>query len=292
MQNFRKLALCITVLLTIMSGLAEARTWFDVVVSQVTPNGKKDYRPGALTGEEALALYSPAQKRASFAACAEMFPAAQPIDPKRIPANLKPMALCSDSFAVLYSQTSKTPLAVVERLSANQLKNAKDQRRTDQFYADPRIPKEGRAELDDYRGQDPAVDRGHQAPAADAPTQRAMAQSFALSNMVPQDPTNNRKAWNKIETDVRKFVQRARGNVYVFTGPIFDKGFSTVGKNKVWKPTRLFKLVYDETSQRAWAYVLPNEETAVERPMDYASFVSETGLHWLDSLPVTGTVSR
>ena len=125
-----------------------------------------------------------------------MFPAAQPIDPKRSPANLKPMALCSDSFAVLYSQASKTPLVVVERLSANQLKNAKDQRRTDQFYADPRIPKEGRAELDDYRGQDPAVDRGHQAPAADAPTQRAMAQSFALSNMVPQDPTNNRKAWD------------------------------------------------------------------------------------------------
>ena len=292
MRNFRNLALCFTVLLTIMSGIAEARTWLDVVVSQVTSNGKKDYRPGTLTAEEALALYSSAQKKASFAACVDMFPAGRPIDTKRIPANLKPMALCSDSFAVLYSQTSKTPLVVVERLSANQLRDAKDQKRTDEFYADPRIPKEGRAELEDYRGQDPAVHKGHQAPAADSPTQRAMAQSFALSNMVPQDPTNNRKAWNKVETDVRKFVQRARGNVFVFTGPIFDAGHGTIGDNKVWKPTRLFKLVYDETSRRAWAYVLPNKEVAVDRPMDYASFVSATGMHWLDNLPVAGTASR
>ena len=103
---------------------------------------------------------------------------------------MKPLALCSDTFAVLYSQTSKTPLVVVERLNAAQLKDAKGEERTNQFYADPRIPKGGRAELSDYRSQHPAVDRGHQAPAADAPNAHAMAQSFALSNMVPQDPTN------------------------------------------------------------------------------------------------------
>jgi len=205
---------------------------------------------------------------------------------------MKPLTLCSDNFAVLYSQTSKTPLVVVERLSAAQMEDAKAEVRTNQFFPDPRIPKSGRAELSDYRAQLPAVDRGHQAPAADAPDQKAMAQSFALSNMVPQDPSNNRKSWSKIESDVRKFARRASGNVFVFTGPLFDEGHQTIGQNKVWKPTRLFKLVYDESSGRAWAYVLPNADTHMMKPIDYREFVKATGLKLLDGLPVTGTAGR
>ncbi|VVQ25526.1 hypothetical protein PS941_05985 [Pseudomonas fluorescens] len=88
---------------------------------------------------------------------------------------------------------------------------------------------------------------------------------------------------------MRKFAQRAGGSVYVFTGPLFDPGYTTIGDNKVWVPTRLFKLVYDASSKRAWAYVLPNAETRVERPMDYATFVTPTGLDLLCELPFTGT---
>lgn len=76
----------------------------------------------------------------------------------------------------------------------------------------------------------------------------------------------------------------------MYSGPIFDAGHDTVGKNKVWKPTRLFKLVYDEASGRAWAYVLPNAESRVERPIDYATFVKTTGLNLLEGQRVTGTI--
>lgn len=234
--------------------------------------------------------YTFAQQRASFDGCAELFPAQKTINTATVPATMKPLALCSDTFAVLYSQTSKTPLVVVERLNAAQLKDAKGEERTNQFYADPRIPKGGRAELSDYRAQH--MDRGHQSPAADAPNANAMAQSFALSNMVPQDPTNNRKIWSKVEADVRKFAVRAGGDVYVFTGPLFDTGYSTIGDNKVWVPTRLFKLVYDASSKRAWAYVLPNAETRIQKPMDYDTFVKSTGLKLLGNLPVSGSVGR
>ncbi|KTC22008.1 endonuclease [Pseudomonas marginalis ICMP 9505] len=236
--------------------------------------------------------YTAEQRKASFDSCAELFPASNPIKTATVPASMKPMALCSDTFAVLYSQTSKTPLLVVERLNAAQLRDAKGEERTNQFYPDPRIPKSGRAELSDYRSQKPAMDRGHQAPAADAPNAHAMAQSFALSNMVPQNPTNNRKIWSKVEADVRKFAKRAGGNVYVFTGPLFDTGYRTTGRNKVWVPTRLFKLVYDASSKRAWAYVLPNAETRIQRPMDYDTFVKTTGLKLLGNLPVTGSIGR
>ncbi|QDG56079.1 DNA/RNA non-specific endonuclease [Pseudomonas sp. NIBRBAC000502773] len=247
------------------------------------------------TAVEARSLanpYTPTEQRASFDGCADLFPGAAPIKTATVPASMKPLALCSETFAVLYSQTSKTPLVVVERLNTRQLKNAKGEERTNQFYADPRIPKSGRAELSDYRSQHPAMDRGHQAPAADAPNARAMAQSFALSNMVPQDPTNNRKIWSKVEADVRKFAVRAGGDVYVFTGPLFDPGYSTIGANQVWVPTRLFKLVYDASSQRAWAYVLPNTETRIQKPMDYDTFVKSTGLKLLGNLPVSGSVGR
>ena len=286
----RKIAVGLSALVLLSTG-AEARSLLDFLKP---PSQSQEHasRSGSISQNAALDLYSNKQKQASFEGCADLFPAARPINMATVPATMNPLALCSDNFAVLYSQTSKTPLVVVERLTAAQLQDAKGEERTNQFYADPRIPKGGRAELSDYRSQHPAVDRGHQSPAADAPSPHAMAQSFALSNMVPQDPTNNRKIWSKVESDVRKFAKRADGDVFVFTGPLFDSGHSTIGDNKVWVPTRLFKLVYDASSKRAWAYVLPNAETRIERPMDYDAFVKSTGLKLLGNLPVTGSVGR
>ncbi|MGE8064785.1 DNA/RNA non-specific endonuclease [Pseudomonas sp. NPDC089569] len=289
-MHLRKIAVGLSALVLLSTG-AQARSLLDFIKPPVE-HQEKASRSGSISQSAALDLYSNKQKQASFDGCADLFPARNPINLATVPATMKPMALCSDNFAVLYSQTSKTPLVVVERLNSAQLQDAKGEERTNQFYPDPRIPKGGRAELSDYRSQHPAVDRGHQSPAADAPTPNAMAQSFALSNMVPQDPTNNRKVWAKVESDVRKFAQRAGGNVYVFTGPLFDNGHSTVGDNKVWVPTRLFKLVYDASSKRAWAYVLPNAETRIEKPMDYDTFVKNTGLKLLGDLPVTGSVGR
>ncbi len=284
----RKIAVGLSALVLLSSG-AHARGLLDFLKP---PAQEHTSRAGSISQRAALDLYSSQEKQPSFDGCADLFPATTPINTATVPASMKPLALCSDNFAVLYSQTSKTPLVVVERLSAAQLKAAKGEERTNQFYPDPRIPKAGRAELSDYRSQHPAVDRGHQSPAADAPSANAMAQSFALSNMVPQDPTNNRKIWSKVESDVRKFAARAGGNVYVFTGPLFDPGYSTVGANNVWVPTRLFKLVYDASSKRAWAYVLPNAETRIQKPMDYDTFVKNTGLKLLGNLPVTGSVGR
>ncbi|MGJ7516308.1 DNA/RNA non-specific endonuclease [Pseudomonas baetica] len=289
-MHLRNIAVGLSALVLLSAG-AEARSLLDLI-KPPTQHQEHVSRSGSISQSAALDLYSSKQKQASFDGCADLFPAARPINLATVPATMNPMALCSDNFAVLYSQTSKTPLVVVERLNAAQLQDAKGEERTNQFYPDPRIPKGGRAELSDYRSQHPAVDRGHQSPAADAPNPNAMAQSFALSNMVPQDPTNNRKVWSKVESDVRKFAQRANGNVFVFTGPLFDPDHTTVGDNKVWVPTRLFKLVYDASSKRAWAYVLPNAETRVERPMDYDTFVKTTGLKLLGNLPVTGSVGR
>lgn len=279
-----KAIVTLTVMTCLSQGISLAR-------SQFTPLSS-EYSPGALTEKNAQALYSLRQLKTTFEGCLDHFPGNRPIDVRKVFPDMRAVALCSDHFAVVYSQTSKTPVVVIERLTSEQLSNAKGEPRTNQFYPDPRLHPSARAELSDYQSQIPAVDRGHMAPAADAPNQRAMGQSFALSNMVPQDPTNNRKIWSKVEADVRKFTQRSRGNVFVFTGPIFGAGYSTVGLNKVWKPTHLFKLVYDESTRRAWAYILPNTETRIERPMDYASFVSQTGMNLLEGLSISGSINQ
>lgn len=227
-----------------------------------------------------ISLYSAGQRQASFHDCKELFPLRQALPLNLVSAQWQPRALCSDAFAVLHSGLSKTPLVVIERLNRAQIIIAKGERRTDKFYADPRLPTDERAHPQDYKGS--GWSRGHLAAAGNAHSVNAMAQTFALSNMVPQDAKHNSGVWNKLEDDTRKYALRARGDVFVYSGPLFDKGHSTIGRNRVYVPTRMFKLVFDPVAQRAWAHVLPNTAKArLQAPMDYAQFVRTTGLRLL-----------
>lgn len=211
-----------------------------------------------------------------FAGCAAHFPRGIALDIAKVDRAWRPYGLCASHYAVLYSGLTKTPLVVVERLTRDQLMSALDEQRTEVFFPDDRLPARDRAELRDYVGS--GFDRGHNAPAADMPDATAMAQSFVLSNMIPQDPENNRKAWAKIESDTRKYARRAAGNVFVYTGPLFKGESRTIGPGKVWVPSHIFKLVYDEQSGRSWAFVLPNTASArVGAPIDYQAFLAESG---------------
>jgi endonuclease G, mitochondrial len=198
----------------------------------------------------------------------------------------KTRALCFNSFAVLHSGTTKTPVFVAEKLNRAQVLDARGEQRHDKFFADARLPSAERAELEDYRGS--GFDRGHMAPAADMPNQEAMAQSFSLANIVPQAPENNQKTWAKIEKDTRKYAMRASGDVFVISGPVFVHAMSptVVGKG-VRVPSHLFKLVYDASSGRAWAHWLENtDEARAGRPISYAELVRRTGIEFLPSIPV------
>ena len=220
-----------------------------------------------------------------FAECAQQFPQQRPLQVTDVSTQWATLALCSEAFAVLYSGVTKTPMVVVEKLNRQRLRAAAGLERGEQFYADARVPSRWRAELADYEGS--GLDRGHLAAAANQPTPQAMAQSFALSNMVPQDPTHNRKLWAQLEADIRHYVRRAAGNVYVFSGPLHEGPLRTLGRNGVWIPSHLFKLVYDEASQRAWAYVLPNRADAqLSRPISYAQFVERTQWPLLQGLSI------
>lgn len=258
--------------------------------SRQASSGGQPRRARTLPPEQAAALYGDDQQL-GLAACADQFPDGRALPLTVFKPEMAALGLCSNHFAVIYSPRSRTPLVVVERLDRERLRLAGDQQRSDNFYPDPRLRPEQRAELADYRGS--GWSRGHMSPAADQPDPVAMQQSFALSNMVPQDPVNNGKPWNKIEQDVRRYVRHAAGAVFVFTGPLFDEEPETIGRNRVWVPAQLFKLVHDADSGRAWGYVLDNTaEARITAPLDYASFVRRTGLDLLPGRDISGGIAR
>ena len=124
------------------------------------------------------------------------------------------------------------------------------------------------------------------APAADMTTPQAMAQSFSLANMVPQASEHNRGTWAKsVEMATRKYAARATGDVYVITGPIFVPSIAespSIGSGRVYIPKYLFKLVYDQDKNRAWAFWQENDNaTRGSKPISYAELVARTGIEFL-----------
>ncbi|MOA07513.1 Nuclease precursor [compost metagenome] len=179
----------------------------------------------------------------------------------------------------MHNGESKTPVYVVQRLNRALVDDA-DEKRTNKFFADARLPRNERAELDDYKRS--GYSRGHMAPAGDMPTAQAMAQSFSLANMVAQAMKHNSGPWARIEQDTRRYAQRAQGDVFIFTGPVFTGGSSTIGSGQVRVPSHLYKLVYDATTRRSWAYWQANDDAErVSKPISYQELVQRTGIAFL-----------
>lgn len=223
----------------------------------------------------------------NFGACRENFANGEPpVVPQA--AQRKARALCFDGFAVLHSGTSKTPIYSAEVLNRERINAAKGQKRTNLFFSDARLPSAERATLEDYRGS--FMDRGHNTPAGDTASPESMAQSFSLANVMPQSPQNNQKAWSGIEQSTRKYVMRAKGNVYVVTGSVSMPGVCTllpatvdctIG-NGVVVPSHIFKLIFDPVTNRAWAHWIENSDSArVSAPISYDELVRRTGIEFL-----------
>lgn len=144
---------------------------------------------------DSTALLTP--QPTSFAQCPQFFANGQP--PALSP---RPQLreLCYEAFAVLHSGATRTPVFVAQRLNRQSIEDA-DEKRAKRFFADARLPSGERAELEDYKNS--GYSRGHMAPAGHMPTPTAMAQSFSLANVVPQDAQHNSGAWSKIEQNTR-----------------------------------------------------------------------------------------
>ncbi|MBC8739807.1 DNA/RNA non-specific endonuclease [Paraburkholderia sp. UCT31] len=206
-----------------------------------------------------VALLVVAMHAHAGSSCAQFSP--NGLEPVLTNQKLAPKAreLCFSDFAVLHSGITRTPLWSAEHLTREHLLAAKEEVRTNRFYAEPALPADERAELSDYLHS--GFDRGHQAPAGDRWTDASMSESFSLANMAPENPSHNRRLWAHIEMAVRKMALSA-GEAYVTTGPLFiGSQLSTIGPDHVFVPTALYKVVYIPSQQLAFAVVAENVAT-------------------------------
>ncbi len=222
----------------------------------------------------AILLFQSWAAHAAPTACPEHFATGQApnlVNPRLAPGT---RALCFNSFAVLHSGLTRTPLYSAEHLTADRIDAAHGTARTGEFHEETALPPGERADLADYARS--GFDRGHMAPSGDMPDTAAQQESFSLANMIPQAPRLNRGLWEGIESAVRTMAER-RGELYVVTGPIFKSDqLATVGHVVV--PTYVFKAVLDPRSRTAAAYVCENADEAAWTPISMAQLARLTGI--------------
>lgn len=186
-------------------------------------------------------------------------------------------------YTIRYSEEHEQAMWVAYKLVADSLAQPTYERKDD-FREDPRV-RTGSATLADYKGS--GYDRGHLAPAADfSYDEFALSQSFYMSNMSPQEPNFNRGVWKKLEDQVRDWA-KANQAVYVVTGPVLNKSFKTIGKNKISVPEYYYKIVLDieKPEIKAIAFLMKNEKSSAELSSFVVSIDQIENLTKLDFFP-------
>ncbi|XP_060103980.1 nuclease EXOG, mitochondrial [Heteronotia binoei] len=170
-----------------------------------------------------------------------------------------------------YDQAKRIPRWVIEHISKHKTVGNADRKHC-KFRPDPSIPPLFSAMNEDYIGS--GWSRGHMAPAGDNKySPKAMAETFYLSNIVPQNYENNAGFWNRMEMYCRELTERFE-DVWIVSGPltlpqIDDNGkrrvtYQVIGKDDVAVPSHLYKVILARQSATLpdllalGAFVVPN----------------------------------
>ncbi|KAG9467774.1 hypothetical protein GDO78_014321 [Eleutherodactylus coqui] len=182
------------------------------------------------------------------------------------------------SHVLSYDSRLRGPAWVLEQLNVDRLQGSANRQGCD-FKEDDSVHPYHRATNSDYRGS--GFDRGHLAAAANHKwSQKAMDETFILSNVYPQNPNLNQNAWNNLEKSCRG-LSKSNKNVYVCSGPLFlpkmevDEKmyvkYQVIGANHVAVPTHFFKVVVLEKYNgeiELRPYVMPNCPVDDKIPLD------------------------
>lgn len=178
-----------------------------------------------------------------------------------------------------YSHFHKGPLWVCEHLTDENINfNKNISRSQSKFVPDGTVHPFFRGYNGDYLNS--GYDRGHLAAAANhRHSQRAMDDTFYLSNICPQIGKGlNRSKWNDLEKRSRSLA-RKHGSAHVLTGPLYlptvegDEKFikyKLIGDNNVAVPTHFFKVIVSTNKDGGYileSYVMPNEEIRKDIPI-------------------------
>ncbi len=131
------------------------------------------------------------------------------------------------------------------------------------FRPDPAVPREMQADHQEYRRS--GFDRGHLVSPREVRYKGVIATTEAsyLTVLTPQDPSLNRRTWNKLEIATMRLAEHLGREIYVINGPLFDpaKPERTIGPHNLPVPTDFFRVVAwidKEDRLRAAGYTMPN----------------------------------
>ena len=198
----------------------------------------------------------------------------------------KEAILVREGYTVSYNEDWLIPNWVAWHLTSDRL-SGPAKRKGIPFAEDGDAPG---VHADTYDYVRSGYDRGHLCPAGDNKwSQRAMEESFLLTNICPQAPGLNRGDWNEMEIQCRKWAEQY-GDIYVVAGPILYRGrHKRIGKHRVVVPEAFFKVVLCMSGEpKAIGFIYKNEDG--DRPKgDYVNTVDEveriTGIDFFPSLP-------
>ena len=145
-----------------------------------------------------------------------------------------------EGYTVSYNADYRIANWVAYVLTDKEARSDKAERQN-KFVVDPLV-KGASATNEDYTRT--GFDRGHLAPAGDMKwSEKAMRESFYLSNITPQRPGLNRGIWKELEEQIRLWA-RENGAVLIATGPVIpDEELSRLGKNRVGVPRQFYKVL-------------------------------------------------
>jgi endonuclease G len=228
------------------------------------------------------------QASAATSACPSLYAGGQAPDIINTKLNNKARELCSTAFVVMHSGVTRTPLWSAELITKEHVLSQRGMKRENTFHPDERLSASERSELQDYLRS--GYDRGHMVPSASMWTPELQHETFALSNMIPQNSNNNQHLHASIETAVRNFARKA-GRLYVITGPLFQGAKISWLHSRVAIPTHVFKLVYDPQSGRAAAYLEENADGDDYKVISASELEALAGINFLPGVKVTGLLS-
>ena len=145
-----------------------------------------------------------------------------------------------EGYTVSYNADYRIANWVAYVLTDKEARSDKAERQN-KFVVDPLV-KGASATNEDYTRT--GYDRGHLAPAGDMKwSEKAMRESFYLSNITPQKPGLNRGIWTELEEQIRLWA-RENGAVLIATGPVIpDEELNRLGKNRVGVPRQFYKVL-------------------------------------------------
>jgi len=214
--------------------------------------------------------------------------------------------MVKEYFALSYNNAKGTPNWVSWCLKQSDLGSAP---RTE-FHPDTTLPSTFKqVKPADYNGS--GFDRGHVCPHGDrTATPEASEATFAMTNMIPQSPACNQKAWADFEDYCRELVRKKPQTLCVVAGPQGEGGQGSKGRatmighgEKMTVPANCWKVVLTMdngtgeasdvgrvgANSRLIAVVMPNDMTVGHGWAKYRTSVKKveklTGYNFFSSVP-------